>query len=47
VFFTLVLWLVICDMLRVAYCRIRGFPVRGSSEAPRVVSKLNGLGASA
>jgi carbon starvation protein len=42
VFFTLVLWFVIGDMLRVAYCRLRGLPVRGNSEAPHVVSKLNG-----
>jgi carbon starvation protein len=47
VFFTIVLWFVICDMLRVAYRRLRGLPVRGSSEAPRVVSKLNALEASA
>jgi carbon starvation protein len=43
VFFTVVLWFVICDMLRVAYRRVRGLPVRGSSEAPHVASKLNGL----
>jgi carbon starvation protein len=42
VFFTIVLWFVILDMLRVAYCRIRGLPVLGSSEAPFVPSKLNG-----
>jgi carbon starvation protein len=43
VLFTIVLWFVICDMLRVAYRRVRGLPVRGSSEAPHVASQLNGL----
>jgi carbon starvation protein len=36
VFFTLVLWFVIGDMLRVAYCRVTGRPVPASSEAPPV-----------
>jgi carbon starvation protein len=41
VFFTLVLWIVIADMLRVAFRRIRGLPVPTGSEAPYIVSKLN------
>ena len=45
-FFTIVLWFVICDMLHVAYCRVRGLPVRGSSEAPFVPSKLNAFAGS-
>jgi carbon starvation protein len=42
VFFTLVLWIVIGDMFRVAARRMRGLPVPTGSEAPYVVSKLNG-----
>jgi carbon starvation protein len=42
VFFTLVLWFVIGDMLRVAYCRLTGRPVLASSEAPYTPSQLNG-----
>jgi carbon starvation protein len=42
VFFTLVLWIVIGDMLRVAARRMRGLPVPTGSEAPYVASKLNG-----
>jgi carbon starvation protein len=41
-FFTLVLWIVIVDMLRVAYRRMRGYDVPTGSEAPYAVSQLNG-----
>jgi carbon starvation protein len=41
VFFTLVLWFVIGDMLRVAFMRITGRPMLPSSEAPYVRSQLN------
>jgi carbon starvation protein len=41
VFFTIVLWVVIVDMLRVASRRMRGLPVPTGSEAPYVASKLN------
>jgi carbon starvation protein len=44
VFFTLVLWVVMGDMLRVAFRRMRGLPVPTGSEAPYVVSKLNVAG---
>ncbi len=43
VFFTFVLWFVILDMLRVAYCRITGRAVLPSSEAPYRPSQLNGI----
>jgi len=43
VFFTLVLWFVIGDMLRVAYCRLTGRALPGSSEAPYQPTKLNGV----
>jgi carbon starvation protein len=43
VFFTLVLWIVIVDMLRVAYRRMRGYDVPSGSEAPYAVSQLNGV----
>jgi hypothetical protein len=43
VFFTFVLWFVIIDMLRVAYCRITGRAVLPSSEAPYRPSQLNGI----
>jgi carbon starvation protein len=42
VFFTLVLWIVILDMLRIAYRRIAGKPVPEGAEAPYVPSQLNG-----
>jgi carbon starvation protein len=42
VFFTLVLWIVIVDMLRIAYYRISGKPVPMGAEAPYVPSQLNG-----
>jgi carbon starvation protein len=43
VFFTVVLWFVIGDMLRIAYCRITGRAVPASSEAPYEPTKLNGI----
>jgi carbon starvation protein len=42
VIFTLILWFVIGDMLRVAYCRLTGRPVPASSEAPYQQTQLNG-----
>jgi carbon starvation protein len=42
VIFTLILWFVIGDMLRIAYCRITGRPVPASSEAPYQPTQLNG-----
>jgi carbon starvation protein len=47
VFFTLVLWFVIGDMLRVAYCRMTGRSVPASSEAPYQPTQLNGNGVAA
>ena len=44
VFFTLVLWFVIGDMLRIAYCRLTGRSVPASSEAPYQPTQLNGNG---
>jgi carbon starvation protein len=41
VFFTIVLWVVIADMLRIAYRRMRGLPVPQGVEAPYTVSQLN------
>ena len=43
VFFTLVLWFVIGDMLRIAYCRLTGRAMPASSEAPYTPSQLNGV----
>jgi hypothetical protein len=34
--FTVIVWLVIIDMLRVALRAARGLPMRASSEAPHV-----------
>jgi carbon starvation protein len=45
VFFTLVLWFVIADMLRVAYRRVTGRPVLAGCEAPYQPTQLNGNGA--
>jgi carbon starvation protein len=42
VFFTIVLWIVILDMLRIAYRRVAGKPVPEGAEAPYVRSQLNG-----
>jgi carbon starvation protein len=42
VFFTLVLWVVIVDMLRVAYRSVRGLPVPQGSEAAYTRTQLNG-----
>jgi len=42
VFFTVVLWIVIIDMLRIAYLRMAGKPVPEGAEAPYVPSQLNG-----
>ncbi len=42
VFFTLVLWFVILDMLRIAFYRLTGRPVPATSEAPYTKSLLNG-----
>jgi carbon starvation protein len=47
VFFTLILWFVIADMLRVAFYRITGRPLPASSEAPYTASQLNGATATA
>jgi carbon starvation protein len=41
VFFTLVLWIVLVDMLRIAARRMRGLNVPTGSEAPYAVSQLN------
>ena len=41
VFFTIVLWVVIGDMVRVAYRSIRGLPVPQGSEAAYIRSQLN------
>ena len=41
VFFTLVLWFVIGDMLRVAFNRVTGRPMLPNSEAPYTRSQLN------
>jgi carbon starvation protein len=43
VFFTLVLWFVIGDMLRIAYCRITGRAMPPTAEAPYTKSQLNGV----
>jgi carbon starvation protein len=40
-FFTIVLWIVIVDMLRIAYLRVIGRPLPASAEAPYVQSQLN------
>ena len=42
VLFTVILWFVIGDMLRIAYCRLTGRPLPASSEAPYQPTKLNG-----
>ena len=47
VFFTLILWFVIGDMLRIAYCRLTGRPMPASSEAPYQPTQLNGNGVAA
>ena len=47
VFFTLVLWFVIGDMLRIAYCRLTGRAMPVSSEAPYTPSQLNGVAGAA
>ncbi|HTW38993.1 MAG TPA: carbon starvation CstA family protein [Steroidobacteraceae bacterium] len=44
VIFTLIVWLVIADMLRVAVRCARGLPTHASSEAPREVSRLQPAG---
>ncbi len=41
VFFTLMLWFVILDMLRIAFYRLTGRPVPATSEAPYTKSQLN------
>ncbi len=46
IFFTIILWLVIVDMLRVCVRRMRGLPVTLSSEAPYQPSRLQPAGAS-
>jgi carbon starvation protein len=43
VFFTLVLWFVIADMLRIAFLRVTGRPMPASAEAPYTKSQLNGI----
>ncbi|HEV7714795.1 MAG TPA: carbon starvation CstA family protein [Steroidobacteraceae bacterium] len=47
VFFTLVLWFVIGDMLRIAYCRLTGRAMPASSEAPYTPTQLNGVNGAA
>ena len=44
VIFTLIVWLVIVDMLRVAVRCVRGLPTHGSSEAPREMTRLQTAG---
>ncbi len=44
VIFTLIVWLVIVDMLRVAVRCVRGLPIHASSEAPHQVSRLEPVG---
>ena len=41
--FTVLLWFVILDMLRVCARRLRGAPVTGSSEAPYEMTRLQGI----
>jgi carbon starvation protein len=47
ILFTAILWFVILDMLRVCARRLRGLPLRSSSEAPYRVSRLQGAVAQA
>ena len=42
VLFTAILWLVILDMVRVCFRRVRGLPVRSSSESPYRPTQLQG-----
>ena len=42
VLFTAILWLVIFDMVRVCFRRVRGLPVRSSSESPYRPTQLQG-----
>jgi carbon starvation protein len=42
VLFTAILWLVILDMVRVCFRRVRGLPVRSSSESPYRPTELQG-----
>jgi len=42
VLFTAILWLVILDMVRVCFRRMRGLPVRSSSESPYRPTQLQG-----
>jgi carbon starvation protein len=47
ILFTAILWFVILDMLRVCARRLRGLPLRSSSEAPYRLSRLQGAVAQA
>jgi len=47
ILFTAILWFVILDMLRVCARRLRGLPLRSSSEAPYRVSRLANAAAQA
>jgi carbon starvation protein len=47
ILFTAILWFVILDMLRVCARRLRGLPLRSSSEAPYRVSRLQSAAAQA
>ncbi len=40
IFFTAIVWFVIGDMLRICVRSVRGLPVRASSEAPHLISRL-------
>jgi carbon starvation protein len=44
VFFTVILWFIIADMLRVVYLRVAGRAVPATSEAPYQPTQLNGNG---
>ena len=44
ILFTLILWFVIADMLRVSWRCLKGLPTHVSSEAPRVVTQLQPAG---
>ena len=45
VLFTALLWVVILDMARVCLRRLRGRPLRTSSETPYLASRLEGVAA--
>jgi carbon starvation protein len=41
IFFTLLLWIVLIEMLRIAFRHVRGLPVPANSEAPYVPTRLD------